>query len=165
MRVLVSDTSVLIDLERGDLLETCFTLPYRFAVPDVLYERELKPYYGDDLIDLGLEVVDSNDEITGLATTYARAVKALSAPDSFAIALAKTNEWELLAGDGALRTLATDEKVTCRGVLWLFDEVHSNGLVTSVVLHESLTTIGDHSRCRLPKVEIRRRLELYELDL
>ena len=34
--ILVSDTSVLIDLERGGLLEAVFTLPHEFAVPDVL---------------------------------------------------------------------------------------------------------------------------------
>ena len=42
MQVLVSDTSVLIDLERGSLLATCFRLAFRFVVPDLLYERELK---------------------------------------------------------------------------------------------------------------------------
>ena len=34
MKVLVSDTSILIDLERGSLLELCFRLPFQFAVPD-----------------------------------------------------------------------------------------------------------------------------------
>ena len=36
MKVLVSDTSVLIDLERGSLLEISFALPFEFAVPDLL---------------------------------------------------------------------------------------------------------------------------------
>ena len=44
MRVLVSDTSVPIDLERGLLLESALRLPFAFAVPDLLYERELKDY-------------------------------------------------------------------------------------------------------------------------
>jgi len=39
--VLVSDTSVLIDLERGLRVEPAFRLLYRFAVPDLLYVREL----------------------------------------------------------------------------------------------------------------------------
>ena len=41
-QVLVSDTSVLIDLKRGSLLEVSFRLAFRFVVPDLLYERELK---------------------------------------------------------------------------------------------------------------------------
>ena len=44
MNVLVSDTSVLVDLERGALLEASFRLPFRFTVPDLLYERELKDW-------------------------------------------------------------------------------------------------------------------------
>lgn len=41
MIILVSDTSVLIDLERGHFLDACFRLPFEFAVPDLLYRREL----------------------------------------------------------------------------------------------------------------------------
>ncbi|NML13354.1 PIN domain-containing protein, partial [Sphingobium sp. AR-3-1] len=39
MTVLVSDTSVIIDLERADLLDEMFLLPFEFAVPDLLYIR------------------------------------------------------------------------------------------------------------------------------
>ncbi len=42
MRVLVSDTSILIDLERADLLQASFSLDAEFVVPDLLYERELR---------------------------------------------------------------------------------------------------------------------------
>ena len=52
MPVLVSDTSVLIDLERGSFLEPVFHLPLEFAVPDLLYERELKDHGGPILLDL-----------------------------------------------------------------------------------------------------------------
>ena len=44
MTVLVSDVSVLIDLEHGSLLEAAFQMPFEFAVPDVFYELELKAY-------------------------------------------------------------------------------------------------------------------------
>jgi hypothetical protein len=37
MTILVSDTAVLIDLERGELIESAFKLSATFAVPDVLY--------------------------------------------------------------------------------------------------------------------------------
>ena len=36
MDVLVSDTSVVIDLERADILGHVFALSYRFIVPDAL---------------------------------------------------------------------------------------------------------------------------------
>ena len=56
MDVLVSDTSVVIDLERAEILDYVFALPYRFVVPDALYEQELKDYGGERLIAKGLQV-------------------------------------------------------------------------------------------------------------
>ena len=53
MQVLVSDTSVLIDIERASLTARLFDLPYDFVVPDILYEAELLDWMGPDLIDLG----------------------------------------------------------------------------------------------------------------
>jgi hypothetical protein len=44
--VLVSDTSVLVDLQRGGVLEIALELPYEFAVPDLLFERELREWEG-----------------------------------------------------------------------------------------------------------------------
>lgn len=54
MAILVSDTSVLIDLERAGLLEAMFVLPFEFVVPDLLYERELAGEMGERLLGLGL---------------------------------------------------------------------------------------------------------------
>ena len=72
MKVLVSDTSILIDLERGTLL-TCFLLPFQFVVPDLLYERELKNH-GGDLLRLGLLIEE-------LDQRYRREQPLLSLPD------------------------------------------------------------------------------------
>ena len=55
MKVLVSDTSVLIDLDRGALVEATFRLPFEFTVPDLLYERELREHGGPDFVRLGLK--------------------------------------------------------------------------------------------------------------
>ncbi|MCY4460668.1 MAG: hypothetical protein OXC26_09795 [Albidovulum sp.] len=39
-KILVSDTSVLVDPERGILVEAAFRPPFEFAVPDLLYDRD-----------------------------------------------------------------------------------------------------------------------------
>ncbi|MDZ4802699.1 MAG: hypothetical protein SGI92_31445 [Bryobacteraceae bacterium] len=54
--VLVSDTSVLVDLDRAGLVEPVFQLPFTLAVPDVLFEKELKGEWGNQLLALGLQV-------------------------------------------------------------------------------------------------------------
>jgi len=161
MRVMVSDTSVLVDLERGALLEAGFRLPFQFAVPDLLYERELRGHGGEDLIRLGLIVEELDGAGLAQALTFRRQVPALSVPDSFALALAQSREWVLLAGDGALRQIAAAEAVECHGVLWLLDEIHDAATASVQKLHDGLTSISRHPRCRLPKAEIRRRLAVY----
>jgi hypothetical protein len=117
--ILVSDTSVLIDLDRSGLLEAVFVLPHAFAVPDVLYDRELQGEWGEQLRRLGLRVEEVSEAGVGNALGYRRQRASLSVPDSFALALAKERAWLLLTGDNALRELAASENVECHGVLWL----------------------------------------------
>lgn len=161
MRVLVSDTSVLVDLERGGLQKACFRLPFRFAVPDLLYERELELYGGEELVRLGLTVEDLDSAGVVRALTYRRRARGLSLPDCFALALAHTQSWILLSGDGALRRLAAQEAVECHGLLWLLDRMHDAAVVSSQELSDGLTAISRHPRCRLPKAEVRRRLTFH----
>jgi|TARA_Y100000310_G_scaffold140405_1_gene139878 hypothetical protein len=59
VRVLVSDSSVLIEFSKRGLLEEMFRLPFEFAVPDLLFEEELidlGTYSRDDLHRFGLRV-------------------------------------------------------------------------------------------------------------
>ena len=161
MHVLVSDTSVLVDLERGSFLEASFRLPFRFVVPDLLYEQELKDYGGDELIKLGLVVEELDGDGVSLALAYRQQAPALSLPDCFALALAQTRSWALLSGDSVLRQLAEREAVECHGVLWLLDEMQNADVVNIRQLHDGLSAIAQHPRCRLPKPEIRRRLTRY----
>ena len=162
MRILVSDTSVLIDLERGGFLETTFGMPWEFAVPDLLYKRELRDYNGPALIKLGLRVEAIDDAGVRQALAYQRQVPALSLPDTFALVLAKTQGWVLLAGDGELRTLAAAEKVEYHGVLWVLDQFFAQNHCSPSVLHTGLSTIAAHPRCRLPARDIKERLDQYQ---
>ena len=161
MAILVSDTSILIDLERGDLIEAFFQLQYGFVVPDLLFERELKGELGDRLIALGLRVEALTPAEVTRAVAARRQRASLSIPDTFAFALAKERTWILLTGDGGLRTLAIEENVVTHGVLWIFDELHANGVVDQARLHTGLSAIAAHPRCRLPGQEISARLAQY----
>ena len=158
MAILVSDTSVLIDLERGSLLEALFQLPYQFVVPDLLYERELVGPFGEALKSLGLVVEELTPDEVSRATLVRRERATLSAPDTFAFALAEARTWALLTGDGELRNLATAEGVEFHGVLWLIDQFEAEATIAVEDLHAALTAISSHPRCRLPKAEIKKRL-------
>lgn len=158
MPILVSDTSVLIDLERSRLLEEMFLLPFEFAVPDLLYARELSGPLGEQLKALGLRVEILTPAELTRATTVRRQNARLSIPDTFAFAIAESRQWTLLTGDGGLRELALGEQIEMHGVLWLFDQFADGNHVALDRLHEALSTLFAHPRCRLPGHEVRRRL-------
>ena len=115
MTILVSDTSVLIDLERGQFLDSCFQLPFEFAVPDLLYRRELAEFGGPELIARGLRVEELTKEEVAVAQEVRGAYSKLSLPDAFAYSLASVRGWTLLTGDGELRAVASSPT---GAVLW-----------------------------------------------
>src|SRR3990172_1452685 len=133
MDVLVSDTSVIIDLERAEIIEHVFALPYRFIVPDALYEQELKDYGGKRLIAKGLQV----RVLTGAQMQEAQRLRTverrISIHDSYALSLAKAEAAILLAGDATMRRLAEAEGVRCHGVLWVFDQLEDREVIAKML--------------------------------
>lgn len=161
MAVLVSDTSVIIDLERGDILETVFALDAVFAVPDLLFHRELAGPLGDRLLALGLQVEElQSAELEG-ATLLSREDRTLSLPDTFAFALARSRQWTLLTGDAGLRRAAEAHQLDVHGTLWILDKLEADGVCAAGVLDAALTKTSNHPRCRLPRAEILKRLARY----
>lgn len=165
MMVLVSDTSVLIDLERGGLIELAFTLPYTFVVPDLLYEQELRPHGGEQLRVLGLQVEELSPAEVTEAVAYRQTKRSLSLPDSFALVLARNRQWTLLTGDGELRELGEAERVDCHGVLWVLDRMTDQQINFVRQLYDGLQAIAAHPRCWLPRREIRIRLSRFRAML
>jgi hypothetical protein len=160
--LLISDTSILIDLERGEIAEAAFRTSYELAVPDVLFKRELEPYNGLQLCALGLKVLPLEPSSVGLAAGYRVREPKISFIDSMALALAKaTTSSILLTGDAALRALADQETVECHGLLWLFDVFENEATLEVAILHAALTRIRDHPNCRLPRHEVDKRLANY----
>ena len=59
MKVLVSDSSILIEFAKRELLDKMFALDFEFAVPDLLFHEELinlASYSRQDLLGYGLRV-------------------------------------------------------------------------------------------------------------
>ena len=161
-RVVVSDSSVLIDLERGSFFASAFALCLEFYVPDLLYRRELEPYDGHRLLAMGLRVVELDGTAVSRAVGYHRTVPALSLSDAFALALAHGTGSTLLTGDARLRRLAGDEDVPCHGVLWLLDRMLEAHTAAPQQLYDGLVSIRNHPRCRLPTAEVNRRLQAFK---
>ena len=112
-------------------------------------------------MDLGLRLEGLDVKEVMLAQTYSLRLRALSVPDSFALALAKSRSWILLSGDRKLVRLAKEEEVAVHGVIWLFDRMYDEGVADGTELFNSLRAITAHPRCRLPKAEVEKRLQIY----
>lgn len=160
MILLVSDTSILIELERGGLLEAAFACGWTMVVPDLLYERELLSENGPYLRSLGLGVVELSPDEVALAQQVKSTRPALSLADCFALSCAHRVNHVLLSGDKVLRAEARARNCAVHGVLWLLDRMHA-AAVSPTLLYEGLTRIRAHPRCRLPKHEVQERLSLW----
>ena len=123
MIILVSDTSVLIDLERGGLLEPAFSCGLTMVVPDLLYARELEADNGPLLQKLGLGIVALTPDEVELAQQLRRLQPGLSLPDCFALSCAHRQDHALLSGDKLLRKEAQTRQCVVYGLLWILVDI------------------------------------------
>lgn len=154
---LVLDTSVLIELERGNLQQACFQLPYSFCVPDILFEIEWKDYGGEELLNHGLQIIVLGEIGYGRAQEYQQQVPALSAADCSVLALASVKQWIILSDDREIRKFAHQLQVEYHGTLWLLDKIESTGTASLQDLLQGIDAIADDPRCRQPVNEIQKR--------
>lgn len=134
------------------------------VVPDRLYEKELEGYNGSYLRTLGLGVVALTPEELSLAQEIKTKRTGLSLPDCFALSCATRPDHVLVTGDKILRIEAQARIGKVYGLLGLLDQMAASGKVSMTHLHEGLTRISGHPRCRLPRNEINFRLSKWAID-
>lgn len=124
MKLLISDANILIDFNAGEIIKEMFQLncKYQFAVPDILFEEELKIKH-KYLKDLGLIIMPLNEHSVELAYNFSQQYKKPSLNDRFALTLAKQEQSILLTGDKPLREAATKENVKTHGSIWLIEQM------------------------------------------
>ena len=161
MQILVSDSSVLIELSKRDLLGRMFELRFRFAVPDLLFHEELIDlgrYDRQDLIRLGLLVEALDPDGVATAIAYQSRRRALSLVDCFALALARHRGYALLTEDRRMRACAFEESIPYHDVLWLVDRMHDAAVLTTPQVTVALEEMLADTRCPVPKPELSRRI-------
>jgi hypothetical protein len=162
MRIVVSDTSCMVDLRKAALLEALLRLPYSFVMPDILFADEWLCLSDDEkssLRALGLDVRTLPGPLVERAgQTFSRHSR-LKLNDCFALTLAEEiGDGILLTGDGPLRRIAEGKGLEVRGVLWVTDELETHGVLTAPALHAALQILADDGLVFLPKDEVLRRL-------
>lgn len=166
MRIVVSDSSCLIDLRKASLLDAFVRLPYELLIPNTLFDGELVKFTAAQkraLVRGGLQVVDLPGESVLRAADVTRQLPRLSIHDGFAFVLAEQHTGcVLLSGDGALRTYAASCAIEVRGVLWVIDELHRHHLEPVETLLGALTLFAADDTVRLPAREIAASIRRYQ---
>lgn len=151
MRLLVSDASALIDLNKVDLMEPFMRLPYEFMVPDVIVD-ELRSFNETELANLTerMTVCKFTGEEVLRVERLLVSNQGLSEPDLFALIAAENYPNSiLLTGDGRLRTLATQRGQDIHGVLWVVLQIHAHLKLPKSRLLEALHFWKSDPFCRL----------------
>ncbi len=165
MKILINDANILIDLIELELLQEFSLLEFEMCTTDfILAEIEdTQKVLIDTIIEAGhlTVIVTVNDEdfdgINGLLNIGG----GLSWEDCSTWYYSRKLGGILVTGDGSLRKLATAAGIEVRGIIYLFDELLAQKIITcemAVEKIEHLLTINS----RLPKDAIRIRLRLWK---
>jgi len=152
-------------MEVSDLTEKMFQLPYRFAVPDILYAMELEEEH-PDLTDMGLEIKILSSETVKYAETIVPKYQKASLNDLLALALAKQEKCPLVTGDQALRKAGTAEAVVILGTIWIVEEMVRHKIIDISEASRAFEKMKENER-RLPwdvvKIKLCEMQDNYEL--
>ena len=159
MRIIVSDTSCLIDLRKAALLEAFMGLPYEITIPDTLFEEELLNFSKTEktlLLEGGMNIIELPGEGVLRAQEIESGFPALSIHDCFAFTLAERNpDCILLTGDSKLKIIAVNHEIEVHGVLWVIDEIKNHGTESIHKLIAALELFERDNTVHLPLRTIR----------
>lgn len=165
MEIIVNDTNIFIDLHSCGLLDSFFKLPYKVHTTDFVIseltdgeQREAVMMYCTQE-QLTVKSFTSK-ELTAIWKYYNTANKVcnVSIEDCSVLIYTKTMaSARLLTGDKTLRTRAEGEGILVSGVLFIFDELVENGIITQKEAAFHLSKLVEKN-VRLPNEEIDKRM-------
>ena len=144
-KIVVNDTNVFIDLHDVGLLEQFFHLPWEVHTTDFVMLELLNEGQKDTVTvyerDGSLHVATFEfEEIIEIDNLHKKVIDKtnLSLTDCSVWYYAKQNNYTLLTGDRKLRNSAVNEGVEVRGIIYVFDELVANGIMTPSSAAEKL---------------------------
>lgn len=165
MRIIVSDTSCLIDLHKVELLLALLNLPYTFVIPHTLFEDELSGLSIEErnaLVAAGLEVRELDSDGVIASQRHFNENPGLHLNDCFAMRMAEEiADAILMTGDATLREVATSLDIEVHGVLWVADELDTHQLVERATLQSAMRAFRDDPLVFLPLDELALRIRRF----
>jgi hypothetical protein len=155
LKIVASDSSVLIDLAKVRLIEATLALPFEFVIPETILVKatlDLGSYTARDLLQLGFRAGTLGPDDTTCALAYFRTHRrVLGVHDCFAWRLAEVHQGILMTGDAGLRALATKNGVTVRGTLWCAELISKHATCSPQTLIEALDQLDADPLVSLPR--------------
>lgn len=164
MRVVINDANILIDLAKLELLKVFAKINFDLQTTDFIIEElndeQLIPV--NKLIKSGkLKVIETEDTSDFEAiTSLLSKSNGLSFEDCSVWHYSKKLSGALLTGDGKLRKQATKDGLEVRGIIFIFDELLKQELISFEVAIEKITILYQLNN-RLPKKEIDKRVKIW----
>ncbi len=161
-QLLISDANILIDMDVGGLLEVMFRLDFAFAVPDILFEEELRsrhlrlPGLGLGVLELTAEMID---DATRLIGRYGH--RRTSRNDLLTLALARQRGCPVLTGDADLRLACNEQGIDVHGTIWLMEQMLNGELVDHETAAEAYRAMREGGS-RLPWREVDQQLARFQ---
>jgi rRNA-processing protein FCF1 len=167
MEIVINDTNIFLDLFDIGLLDTFFRLPIRVHTVDFVVNEISHPNQAQairDLIDKGMLIV-KDYPATNIPDLFQFNVECggnLTLTDSTVIYYAKSlTDCRILTGDRQLRNRAERRGIKVSGILYIFDWLVEEGLVTHSVASKKLSELFKINT-RLPKSEVEARIEKWK---
>ena len=159
MKIIVNDTNILIDLISIDLFDDFLKLNFEFHTNDLIIneitELHQKEIINDAIAKNNLFVTETKaEDYPGI---IALMTKNLSFEDCSIWHYTKKVKGVLLTGDAKLRKSVENDNIEARGILFIFDKLVENKIVSLTKVSEKLNKLASINT-RLPKREIEKRL-------
>lgn len=160
--IFITDANILIDLIKLDLLfpllqSEVFEFKTTDFVLNELYEEQKKsliPF----ILNNHLEVLESREQDLIEIAILKQQVSALSFEDCSVCYFAIKYQGVILTGDARLRTHAVSSGLKVHGILYLFDQMLQNKIVTPKTAIRKLRLLAESNK-RLPQKEIEKRFQ------
>lgn len=156
----VTDANIFIDLHYAGLLN----LMPQLGLPIVTTLLVADELNSEQLIELQSLINIKTLEIREVTIQEIRVLQlppGLSLPDRSVICLAIRDNGALFSGDGLVRRTARNLGIDVYGLLWLFDQFVSKGLILPSEAAEKLEFLVVEKGSRQPRAEYMARVEVW----
>lgn len=168
MKIAITDACIFIDLHDLDLTISFFSLDFEIHtsldVFNELYTEQQHILNAFISVEkLKIHNIQEVDRIDIMTTDYPRS---LSEVDKTVLFLAKKHEATVLSSDKAVRNYAKSQIIDYHGMLWIFDQLIEQGILSNVEASDKLKeligcNIIYQNNAKLMK-EFKKRLDIWE---